>query len=132
MNNIFKKYKTLWIISGVILITILVFAGRLNREPGQLDAFASCLHDEGTKFYGTYSCPHCNNQKEMFGNSAKLLPYVECSTPSGRGVNPNCREAKVNSYPTWVFADGSREVGELPLSSLEEKSGCDLPFDLEE
>lgn len=132
MNNIFKKYKTLWIVSGVILIVIFVFSGQLNKEPGELDAFAGCLHEEGAKFYGTHWCPFCDDQKEMFGKSAKHLPYVECSTPTGQGVNPNCREAGVSSYPTWVFADGTKEVGKQPLSSLADKTSCDLPFDLEE
>ncbi len=98
-----------------------------SGPPGQYDTFASCLKDKGAVFYGAFWCPHCQNQKKMFGTSEKLLPYVECSTPDGRGKTPFCTSKKIEGYPTWEFADGSRLSGEVELTKLAEKTGCELP-----
>lgn len=98
-----------------------------QSDPGKYDAFSQCLKDKGAVFYGAFWCPHCQNQKAMFGKSAKLLPYVECSTPDGRGQVPLCQEKEIKGYPTWEFADGSRETGEVSLAKLAEKTGCLLP-----
>lgn len=96
-------------------------------QPGKLDAFASCLKDKGALFYGAWWCPHCQNQKKESGNSAHLLPYIECSTPDGQSQNTICTEKGIQSYPTWVFKDGSRLTGEIPLDQLAQKTGCVLP-----
>jgi thiol-disulfide isomerase/thioredoxin len=94
---------------------------------GQYDAFAECLADKGAKFYGAYWCPHCEEQKRLFGNSAGKLPYIECSTPDGKEQLPVCDEALVQSYPTWVLANGERLVGPQSLELLSQKTGCALP-----
>jgi hypothetical protein len=96
-------------------------------KPGKLDTFASCIAESGAKFYGAFWCPHCQNQKALFGRSARLLPYIECSTPDGQSQLPVCRDANVGSYPTWEFADGSRLTGEVPLADLATKTSCELP-----
>jgi len=98
-----------------------------QRTPGKYNDFANCLKEKGAVFYGAFWCPHCQNQKKMFGKSAKLLSYIECSTADGRGQLAVCRDKKIEGYPTWEFADGSREVGEVSLEKLAEKTGCSLP-----
>lgn len=90
------------------------------------DSFAQCLADAGATFYGAYWCPHCQAQKALFENSSKL-PYVECSTPGGQGQTQICIEKKIEGYPTWEFADGSRLGGEQTLEALAEKTSCELP-----
>lgn len=126
-----KKSKNLVMWSVIIVFVIIVagsfFIPKKTQAPGQLDSFAQCLKDKGAIFYGAYWCSHCNNQKEKFGDSKKLLPYVECSTPDGKGQLKVCEDAKIDGYPTWVFADGSRQSGEIPLEVLGQKTGCQLP-----
>ena len=118
----------------ISLLTIVVFGAIVgfsyydNNAPGKLDGFAQCLSERGAVFYGAYWCPHCQKQKQLFGRSAKLLPYVECSTPDGNGQLPVCIEKEIKGYPTWIFADGSREDGEVPLAKLAEKTTCELPL----
>jgi hypothetical protein len=102
-------------------------APMLPSTPGPLDGFAQCLKDKGALFYGAFWCPHCQNQKKMFGTSERLLPYVECSTDNGKGQLPVCSEKKIEGYPTWIFADGTRQSGELDLVVLAQKTGCELP-----
>ncbi len=113
------------LIAGVTILAIFVI-GSINK-PGPYDQFTQCLSDKGTKFYGAFWCPHCVRQKALFGKSAPLLPYIECSTPDSKGVLPICQEKKIEGYPTWTFADGSRLAGEVDLKKLSEKTSCALP-----
>ncbi len=118
----------------IIIVAILLVLGGIiwaviaqANRPDKLDEFASCLEQKGAKFYGAFWCPHCQAQKTMFGRSARLLPYVECSQPSGSGQLQVCIDKKIESYPTWEFADGSRLTGEVSLATLAEKTQCTLP-----
>lgn len=122
------KQLVLWGIAVLVIVGGLAwYNARQESEPGKYDAFAQCLTDKGAVFYGAFWCPHCQNQKKMFGKSEKLLNYVECSTPNGRGTLPVCIDKKIESYPTWEFADGTRQTGEIPLQDLAQKTGCTLP-----
>jgi len=112
---------------GVLLILGVVWLIMTPAKPGRLDAFAQCISDSGAKYYGAFWCPNCKNQEAMFGRSAGFLPRIECSTPDGRGQLPVCREAEIKGYPTWEFADGTREGGTQTLESLGERTGCALP-----
>lgn len=114
---------------GGIVILILLFGGTAvwNRtQPGEHDALAQCLNDSGVTFYGAYTCPHCQEQKRMFGRSERLLPYVECALPGGQGQTQECTDAGITGYPTWEFADGEQLSGVQPLQTLAERSGCVL------
>lgn len=87
-------------------------------------ALAEHLSDEGAVFYGASWCPHCQEQKRLFGASAERLPYVECS-PNGRTApaSPSCSRAGIRSYPTWII-DGKTYVGEvLTLAQLADFTG---------
>lgn len=117
----------IWIVIGIIILGGLVWLFASPSGPGKYDEFAVCLEEKGAIFYGAFWCGHCRNQKAMFGKSANLLPYVECSTPDGRGQTQDCTDKGITGYPTWVFADGERMSGEIPLEKLAEKTGCTLP-----
>ena len=87
-------------------------------------ALAEHLTETGAVFYGASWCPHCQEQKRLFGASASRLPYVECS-PGGRTAPPSaaCRRAGVQTYPTWVI-DGRAIVGQvLTLADLADRTG---------
>jgi hypothetical protein len=126
MNN-----KHLFGLLAVIIISgaAVVVYGKMNgtETPGTYDSFAQCLTQKGAIFYGAFWCSHCQNQKRMFGSSVEYVPYVECSTPDGRNMLDACKSVGIKSFPTWVFADGTRQEGEAPLSRLAEKTGCELP-----
>jgi len=114
--------------SLVFVLGLLVFlAGCGKASVGKYDGFAQCLADSDATFYGAFWCPHCNTQKEMFGDSVKLLPYVECSTSDGKAQKEICKQEGIKSYPTWEFADGERSSGTVSLDVLAEKTGCELP-----
>ena len=75
----------------------------LPAEGANLDEFAKCIADSGAKFYGAFWCSHCKDQKDLFGDSAQYLPYVECSTPDGNNQLPVCADEGIKIYPTWRF-----------------------------
>lgn len=87
---------------------------------------AQCLSDKGVKFYGAFWCSHCGEQKRLFGQAAKDLPYVECSNPD-HSQNELCTQAGVqNKYPTWSFPDGTMHEGGLRPKALAEMTGCGI------
>jgi len=125
-----KRKIRKYIIRILILVVLaggVVLVARSVSQPGQYDQFAQCLEQQGAKFYGAFWCPHCQAQKKMFGKSQKHLPYIECSTPNGKGQKPLCDEIGIESYPTWIFADGSRQTGEVSFEELAAKTSCTLP-----
>lgn len=107
-----------------LILMCLIFLAACG--PGKYDEFAQCLTDKDATFYGAYWCPHCANQKQLFSNSDKL-PYVECSLPNKAGQTQICIQSNITTYPTWEFADGSRETGVQSLKKLSLKTGCKLP-----
>lgn len=123
--------KKPWIMLGIVVVVvggIGTLAYRASNAPTPLDGFAACLKEKGATMYGTYWCPYCKKQKELFGKAFRSAKYVECAMPGNpRAQAPACRDAGVQSYPTWIFADGSKEVGVQELTDLAEKTGCTLP-----
>ena len=77
--------------------------------------------------YGAWWCPHCADQKEMFGLAFRYVNYTECSPEGLKTMNDTCKQAGIKGYPTWQFADGSRVEGPQSLKVLGEKTGCKLP-----
>ena len=109
-----------------VLALHLYYAGYWGKAPGPEDPWVRGLAEHLTKtdakFYGAYWCPHCIEQKELFGASVKRVPYVECS-PSGPSAPQAtvCKEKDIKSYPTWVI-DGTRYTGTLGLDALAQYS----------
>lgn len=126
MKNKFKIVTIIVVILAIIGIISYINYNQ-NKEPGKFDDFTKCLQKQGATFYGAFWCPHCKEQKAAFGKSAKYLPYVECSTADGNSQLPVCINQKIDGYPTWIFADGSRQSGNMDLQELSEKTSCELP-----
>lgn len=122
-----SKTALIWSAGIIIFGGLVAWLIMTPGKPGELDGFASCIAESGAKFYGAFWCPHCQNQKALFGRSARLLPYIECSTPDGQSQLKICADANVGGYPLWEFADGSRLSGEISLETLAEKTSCALP-----
>ena len=75
----------------------------------------------GARFYGSWSCPACFKQMNLFGKQAGLrVPYVECKQPKQRPEQAElCRSEGIKAYPTWVLPNNERREG---LQSIEELS----------
>jgi uncharacterized membrane protein/glutaredoxin len=114
-------------IVGIITVTgTLVIYGIQSQLVAVNNSFAGRLvtHLQRTdsKMYGAYWCPHCREQKALFGDAAKQIPYVECDP---RGENPQvelCRQKQITGYPTWEIK-GKMVSGLHTLDQLADLSG---------
>jgi uncharacterized membrane protein len=93
-------------------------------EDPMIRALAEHLTEEGALFYGASWCPHCQEQKRLFGASVDRLPYIECSLGGPNAPqSAACRTAGVQTYPTWVI-NGRAIVGQvMSLAQLADASG---------
>ncbi|MEK7545031.1 MAG: hypothetical protein AAB551_02770 [Patescibacteria group bacterium] len=107
---------------------LLLLAGCSDALGDRYVGFAQCLTDKGATMYGAYWCPHCENQKKPFGKQGfEKVKYVECAE-GGPSANPAlCAQKGVKSYPTWIFADGTKITGEQELTELAVRTSCVLP-----
>lgn len=122
-----KGVLIFWLVIVAVIVAGLGASVFVKQGPGQLDPFAQCIKDKQIVFYGAFWCPHCQRTKAQFGSSARLLPYVECSTPDGQGQTQVCIDKKITTYPTWMKSDGTTLIGEHTLAELSQFSGCPLP-----
>ena len=95
--------------------------GQVSGASTQDDAYKVALAKEltakGMVMYGAYWCPHCNEQKELFGDAVKYIDYVECDA-KGANANPDeCVAKGVSGYPTWIYQDQKHE-GKQSLDQL--------------
>ncbi len=86
----------------------LHYSGAFDPAAGPEDPYlrglAEHLEASGAKFYGASWCPHCQQQKQVFGAAAKRLPYVECAPNGQRGDRSTaCVAADIRNYPTWII-----------------------------
>ncbi len=111
----------------LVLALHLSYAGTWGKaaeaEDPKLQALAIHLADSNARFFGAVWCPHCEDQKRIFGASAHRLPYIECS-PYGRSgpQAARCQEMGIQVYPTWII-NGRRYEGLLTPGELGAHSG---------
>jgi uncharacterized membrane protein len=65
-------------------------------------SLAEHLTASGAVMYSAYWCPHCHDQKEMFGKeAAKTLKVVECA-PTGKNNEAKlCQSKGFEGFPSW-------------------------------
>jgi len=105
----------------LLVLGLWYFSAAVPSPYANLPQFASCIANSKATMYGAYWCPHCQNEKARFGTSFKFVPYVECTQEVAK-----CTAANVTVYPTWIFGDGHRVEGDLPLEQLAKETGCSL------
>ena len=98
-----------------------------SESTAQTLALAEHLTAGGARMYSAYWCPHCHEQKELFGRQAtEKLTVIECA-PDGRDSQKAlCDEKKIEGYPTWEI-NGKLDSGVKPLAKLAELSGYKGP-----
>merc|ERR1711957_159677 len=123
--------------------TIYVPAKVKRESTEQSILLAKYLSEIGVKMFGTYWCPHCQRQKEIFGREAfSQVGYVECST---KGYNYDSKLLpppvlkEIDGYPTWkipalktkagVKTNSKVVGGEMSLEMLAKLSGYTGKFD---
>lgn len=114
-----------------VLVLHLHYAGIFDPAAGPEDpyarAVAEALKAGGAKFYGASWCPHCEDQKTLFGTAARHLPYVECAPNGPRAPQATeCVAADIKGYPTWII-HGNRYRRMLSVEQLGKMAGVPPP-----
>ena len=81
----------------------------------------------GAQKYGAFWCPHCQEQKQLFGKEAfPEINYIECD-PRGKNAQPElCQATNIKGYPTWKINDNFYS-GLQSLEKLADLSGYQGP-----
>lgn len=125
------RLSSLWLGGVALGAVLLVGCGpqptSTVESAGSYEAqLAEHLTATGGAMYGAYWCPHCADQKAMFKEAAKLLPYVECAA-DGEDAQPElCQQKGIQGYPTWEI-EGQLYPGVKSLADLAELSGFSAP-----
>ena len=107
--------KLLPLLASLAAIT-LPFPAAASPEPAEL---ADHLSRSKALYYGSWRCPACMTQTELFGDAANKLPYVECAKPKELPIQAAaCQTAKIRAYPTWILENGERREGVQTLEQL--------------
>ena len=86
-------------------------------------ALAEHLTKVGAKMYSAYWCPHCHEQKELFGKQAnEKLIVIECAPDGYNSQAALCASKKIDGFPSWEI-DGKVDSGVKSLAKLAELSG---------
>ena len=94
-------------------------------------ALAKHLAKVGAKEYSAFWCPHCHEQKLIFGKEAAQIienenVKVECARESPKGKPQDCTAAGIKGFPTWVIS-GKSYSGVQNLDELAKVSGYTGP-----
>jgi uncharacterized membrane protein/glutaredoxin len=114
-------------IVGIVTVTgTLVIYGIQSQALAVNNSFAGRLAQHlqtiNAKMYGAYTCPYCQRQKALFGDAAKLMPYVECAPDGQNSQTDLCRQKNITGYPTWEI-NGNMHSGLRSLEELADLSG---------
>jgi hypothetical protein len=119
------KRTLVW--SGILIALAAAYYAGWHYKNHKYDAFAQCLSSHQARMYGLYWCPHCLEQKEMFGEAFHYVPYTECAIKGSSEMAAECRVAGVKLFPSWQFGMDPPKEGVLSLEALSNKTGCKLP-----
>ena len=86
-------------------------------------ALADHLTASGAVMYSAYWCPHCHEQKELFGKEAsQALKVVECAPDGQNNQVDLCKSKGLTGFPSWEI-NGKIDSGVKSLDDLAEMSG---------
>lgn len=92
-------------------------------------SLAEHLTASGATVYTAYWCPHCHEQKELFGREATAkLKVIECAPDGQNSQKALCESKGIQGFPTWEI-NGQLDSGVKPLAKLAELSGYKGPID---
>ena len=111
---------------AILFVLILVVSG-CGEEQKDYTVIAQCLTEKGVKMYGAVWCPHCQQQKKMFGDAFKYITYIECDPKTDLESAKRCANDNVEKYPTWRFSDGTEVLGLQDIEQLGLRVGCEMP-----
>ncbi|PPS42689.1 vitamin K epoxide reductase family protein [Chroococcidiopsis sp. TS-821] len=100
----------------------------ITTESGEAEiALARHLTQIGAREFVAWWCPHCYEQKQLFGKQAYAeINHIECAA-DGQNARPDlCQAAGIQSFPTWEI-NGQLYPGLRSLEELADLSGYTGP-----
>ncbi|MGB7442340.1 MAG: vitamin K epoxide reductase family protein [Coleofasciculaceae cyanobacterium] len=97
---------------------------KITTTSGEAEiALATHLQEIGAKKYSAYWCPHCYEQKQLFGEEAfSEINVIECAPDGTDGQPQVCQDAGVQGFPSWEI-NGELTSGVKTLEELADLSG---------
>ena len=88
-----------------------------SSSPQKID-FAKFLNENQIIMYSAYWCPHCHDQKQLFGKKAvKELTIIECAKDGINNQYKLCEQKGIEGFPSWEINNkiysGTRDLKEL-------------------
>ncbi len=84
---------------------------------------AKYLTKNNITLYNAYWCPHCHDQKEMFGKEAvSYLQLIECAEDGKNSKTKLCKSKGISGFPSWEI-NGEIYSGTQSLNQLADLSG---------
>jgi glutaredoxin len=109
----------------IVVFSVIALASCGEPQDGKYAAAAKCLTEKGVKLYGAFWCPHCQEQKALFGDDQRYLDYVECDERDPKANVKECTARKIERFPTWFFPGQGLEIGLRTPEELAKKAGCE-------
>lgn len=96
-----------------------------NRPEGErLVKITECLTEKGVNLYGAVWCSHCKKQKELFGEAANYINYVECDPRTNKETAQQCVEKGIRKIPAWEMPGGEIITGLHEPEEIAEIANC--------
>jgi glutaredoxin len=107
---------------GILLLVVIATVFIRNYSPTgavvvDKTKLAKCLSNNAV-LYVSEGCPHCDTQKELFGENFKYLSYIACEENM-----ESCVEAGVRGVPTWIINE-KKYSGVRTLEELRKLANC--------
>ena len=117
-------YTEEYVTTPTVIVEPTVTVDSIAPEDMEAALLARCMTTKGVELYGSYTCPHCKTQEEMFGDGYEYINYIECNKNHEDADLEACKNAELTAYPTWVLPDGEQLIGTRQLNELAEATGC--------
>ncbi len=126
LSTLSKVALSVVVAAAVVFGSAMIQSISVGTQAGAANEYqtglAKHLRKNGAIMFGSFKCPHCNEQKKLFGDAFKYIAYVECH-PKGENANPSlCFARGILNYPTWEIK-GRHYSGALSLEDLSKLSG---------
>ncbi len=117
------RYGNIKAIKKIIQMCAAHNVGKIN--------FAKFLNDKNIVMYSAYWCPHCNDQKQLFGKKAvEELIIVECAKDGKNNQYNLCQEKGIEGFPSWEI-NNKIYSGTMSLNELAEMTNYDGDINFE-
>ena len=107
---------TITIIIAVIVLSVIILTNPGNKSEVP-ESTAKCI-GENSALFVQLGCPHCEDQKEIFGNNVQYINVTDCFYNK-----ETCIYENITAIPTWKIND-KYYIGVQSIEKLKELTGC--------